>query len=253
MSSFYFNLLLGIMSAVGLAVFISLYFVKAGYGVFRSKSWGFAIPNKWGWVLMEVPVFLIMLILCLYSERRFETVPFLFFLFFQIHYFNRSFIFPFLLKGKSKMPLSVVFMGVFFNVFNGFIQGYWIFYLAPNDLYTLSWLKTPQFIGGTLIFFLGMGINLHSDRIIRKLRKAGDNQHHFPKGGLYNRVTSANYFGEIVEWGGFALLTWSLSGMVFFWWTCANLVPRAHAIYNNYKLKFPEEIKGHKRIFPFIY
>jgi len=202
---------------------------------------------------MESPVFFIMLALCLCSERSFETVPFLIFLFFQIHYFNRSFVFPFLLKGKNKIPLLVVLMGVMFNVFNGFVQGYWIFYLSPADLYTVAWLKTPQFILGALIFFLGMGVNLHSDRIIRNLRKNNANQHHFPKGGMYNYVTSANYFGEIIEWGGFALLTWSLPGLVFFWWTCANLVPRAHAVHKYYKSKFPHEIKAHKRVFPFIY
>ncbi len=41
-----FNLFLGVMSLIALVVFIALYFVKAGYGIFRTASWGVAISNK---------------------------------------------------------------------------------------------------------------------------------------------------------------------------------------------------------------
>lgn len=40
-----FNLLLLIMSLVALVVFIALYFIRAGYGMFRSRSWGISV-NK---------------------------------------------------------------------------------------------------------------------------------------------------------------------------------------------------------------
>ena len=68
-------------------------------------------------------------------------------------------------------------------------------------------------------------------------------------------MTSANYLGELLEWLGFAILTWSLSGLVFFIWTFANLVPRANAIYKRYLKEFPEEMRQRhlKRVFPFIY
>ena len=38
-----FNLFLGVMSLIALFVFIALYFVKAGYGIFRTASWGVAL------------------------------------------------------------------------------------------------------------------------------------------------------------------------------------------------------------------
>ena len=47
-----FNLFLGIMSLIALIVFIALYFVKAGYGIFRTASWGVAISNKLAWILI---------------------------------------------------------------------------------------------------------------------------------------------------------------------------------------------------------
>ncbi len=48
------------MSLIALVVFIALYFVKAGYGMFRTASWGISINNKLGWILMEAPVFVVM-------------------------------------------------------------------------------------------------------------------------------------------------------------------------------------------------
>ena len=243
------------MSIIAVVVFIALYFVTAGYGVFYNKKWGFAIPNKIGWILMESPVFIVMLLLCIFSERSTNLVCLIFLILFEIHYFQRSFIFPFLIRGKSVMPLSVILMGVVFNTLNAFMQGGWIFYVSPENMYELSWLATPQFIIGTMIFFAGMIINIHSDYIIRHLRKPGDTKHYLPKKGMFRYVTSANYFGEFVEWVGFAILTWSLSGAVFALWTFANLAPRAAKIYDNYKKEFGDELdtKKVKRIIPFIY
>lgn len=153
------------------------------------------------------------------------------------------------------MPITIMMMGFVFNLINGIIQGYWIFYLSPADMYTAAWLTTPQFIVGTCIFVIGFIINLHSDYVIRHLRKPGDTKHYLPKKGMYKYVTSANYFGEILEWTGFAVLTWSYAGAIFLWWTCANLVPRAHAIYKKYSVEFADEFdkKRLKRVIPFIY
>lgn len=98
-------------------------------------------------------------------------------------------------------------------------------------------------------------MNWHSDHIVRNLRKPGDTNHYLPKGGMFNYVTSANYFGEFVEWCGFAIMTWSWAGALFAAWTFANLAPRANTINKRYKAWFPEEMKGKnlKRIIPFIY
>ena len=248
-----FNIFLLIMSGIAAVVFVALYFLKAGYGMFSDSRWGISLNNKVAWVLMEAPVFIVMALLWWESERRFETAPLIIFLLFELHYFQRSFVFPFLMKGKSRMPVSIMLMGVVFNVLNGFMQGEWLFYLAPADRYTTEWLTTPPFIIGTLIFFTGMVINWHSDNVIRHLRQPGDTRHYLPQKGLYRYVTSANYFGELVEWTGFAILTWSAAGAVFAWWTFANLVPRANAIYHRYQQEFGTQMGNRKRIFPFLY
>ena len=108
-----FGDLLFIMFLVGLVVFVSLYFVDAGYGKMRSEKWGPAMNNKAGWLLMECPVFIVMLYeyfksLPLYGGVTANAPYWLFLLIFEFHYFQRSFIFPFLLKGKSKKKLPII-------------------------------------------------------------------------------------------------------------------------------------------------
>lgn len=243
------------MAVVAVVVFICLYKVDAGYGKFYNAKWGPAINNRLGWVLMEAPVFIAMIALWLLSERRTDTVRIVLLLIFEAHYFQRSFIFPFLIRGKSKMPLSIIVMGVVFNTLNALMQGGWIFFVSPDDYYPLSWLWSPQFIAGTLIFIFGMFVNIQSDSIIRNLRKPGDSAHYLPRGGMFRYVTSANYFGELCEWIGFAILSWSMSGVVFVIWTFANLGPRAARIHERYAQEFAGEFdpKKVKRILPFIY
>ena len=254
LSSIY-TIFLGVMTAIAVIVFIALFFIDAGYGMFKTKKWGPAIPNKPGWILMESPVFILMAILFALSDRTGNIACIAMFALFELHYFQRSFIFPFLLKGKSTMPLSIIAMGITFNSLNALMQAGWLFYVSPADLYTSAWLTTPQFIIGTLIFLAGMAINIHSDHVIRTLRKPGDTNHYFPKRGMYRYVTSGNYFGECVEWLGFACLTWSWAGLVFFIWSFANLAPRARRINARYREEFPEEFKetSPKAIIPFIF
>ena len=127
LSSHTFYIFLIVMAVVALAVFVSLFFVDAGYGKFYDKKWGPAVNNKLGWVLMEAPVFIAMLVLWLCSDRRDDLVRLAFLFLFELHYFQRSFVFPFRLRGKSVMPLSIIVMGVTLNVLNALMQGGWIY------------------------------------------------------------------------------------------------------------------------------
>ncbi len=251
---FYFSVV-GVMLALAVMVFIAQQRISAGYGMMYSSKWGPSVDNRLGWVLMESPVFFAMLLFWLLSPRRWDPAPMTMALFFLFHYFQRSFVFPMKIKGKSRMPLAIVAMGVIFNLVNSYMIGGWIFYVSPREMYSVSWLWSPPFILGSVIFFTGMAVNWHSDHIIRTLRKPGDTRHHIPHGGVYRYVTSANYFGEFVEWSGYAILTWSLGGLAFAAWTFANLAPRARKLHARYEKEFGEEYSRLKRkyIIPFIY
>lgn len=251
-----FNMVLMTMSVMAVFVFVCLLKVEAGYGVAYTKKWGPAVNNKLGWVLMEAPAFIAMVVLWLLSDRACDGVRCTMAALFLFHYFQRSFVFPMLIKGKSVMPLSVILMGVTFNTINAYMLAGWLFYVSPADYYGgWSWLMSPMFIVGLAVFVAGMAINWYSDYIIRHLRKPGDTGHYIPRGGMFRYVTSANYLGEFMEWCGFALLTWSWAGAVFALWTFANLAPRARKLHQRYEREFGDEYKRLNRryILPFIY
>lgn len=250
-----YNIVLISMTVLAAIVFIALNYYTAGYGFLRTAKWGATVPNKLGWVVMEMPVFVFMTLMFAQSGKTDNVTISIITNFFLIHYFQRSFIFPFLIRGNGRMPISIILMGMIFNTLNAYIQGSWLYKYAPDNYYTEEWLKSPQFIIGTALFLWGMFVNIQSDHIIRNLRKKGDTRHYIPQGGMFKYVSSANYFGEIVEWIGFAIMTWSVSGAVFALWTCANLIPRSKSLYKKYEEEFGEEFTKLKRkkVIPYIY
>lgn len=259
MNTYY--IILTSMAVMAVIVFVALFYFKAGYGYLSTSKWGPKISNKAAWVIMEAPAFIFLL----YQTISFaasgvetgnsRTVLYIMAGLFLLHYFQRSFIFPFLMRGKSKMPIAIMLMGMTFNTLNAYLIGGWLYGQAPAGMYGTHWLWSPQFIIGAVVFFTGMAINLHSDHIIRNLRKPGDTKHYIPRKGLYKYVTSANYFGEFTEWVGYAILTWSPAGLLFAAWTFANLAPRAKSLTAKYEEEFGEEYKSlrKKHIIPFIW
>lgn len=250
-----YQIMLYVLSFLAVVVFVALYFVKAGYGMFRTRSWGWSVPNKVGWVLMEAPSFVVMGLWAWKTGVEAYTPQAVFVGLFMLHYFQRSFVFPLLMKGKSRMPLAIMAMGILFNVINATLLAASFFSCAlPGKYESATFWTNPLSWVGAAIFLIGMAINLHADHVIRNLRKPGDTRHYLPEKGFYRYVTSANYFGELVEWTGFALLTASPAAWVFVWWTAANLVPRADAIYKRYCEEFGKQAVGNrKRIIPYIY
>ena len=250
------------LAVMAVIVFVALFFFKAGYGYLSSSNWGPKISNRTAWVLMEAPAFIFLL----YYTVKFalsgadtgnsKVVLYIMAGVYLLHYFQRSFIFPLMLRGNSKMPIAVMLMGMTFNTLNAYIIGKWLYDPTLNGgMYQTDWLWSPQFIIGAIVFFAGMGINLHSDHVIRNLRKPGDTKHYIPRKGFYKYVTSANYFGEFTEWVGYAILTWSPAGLLFAVWTFANLGPRAKSLTEKYEKEFGEEYTrlNKKHIIPFIW
>lgn len=255
MSMDFYYMVVWTMIGLAVVVFLSLQKINVGYGMMYTSGWGVTIGNRLGWVLMEAPVFVAMALFWIFSPRRGEAAPAVMASLFMLHYFQRSFIFPMLIRGKNRMPISIVVMGVVFNLINSYMIGGWIFYISPVGMYGPDWLYDWRFILGILIFFFGMGVNIHSDYIIRHLRQPGDTRHYIPKGGMFRYVTSANYLGEFIEWSGYAVLTWSLGGVAFALWTFANLAPRARHSHKRYIEEFGDEYRslGRRYILPWIY
>ncbi|MFX0058999.1 MAG: DUF1295 domain-containing protein [Candidatus Hodarchaeota archaeon] len=247
----FFNLIMVLFIIIGICIFILLFFVAAPYGQHIRKGWGPNINNKFGWFIMEIPTVIIFIIYYILSERKTSLVPNIFFIIWMVHYSQRTFIFPLLIKAKQPMPVSIISFGMLFNGFNTYLQARWIYTFSPP--YSVDWLISLFFILGFIIFLIGFIINLHSDHIIRNLRKSGETEYKVPHGGMFRWVSCPSYLGEITEWTGWAIMTWSLPGLIFAGWTFANLGPRARSHHKWYLETFPDYPKNRKALIPFIF
>ncbi len=232
-----------------LIVFLLLFFISAPYGKFLRKGWGPAIKSKWAWMIMEFPSPALILICFIISDQK--NLPcFVFLLLWLTHYLHRTFIYPFSQSGREKAyPVLLVMMAFLFNCVNGFINGYGVFHVYSYDL---SWLWTWQFIGGILLFVAGFIINKTADEKFRRFGEENRGEYISPQGWLFEYISCPHYFGELIEWAGWALITWSLPGLAFFVFTFANLFPRAISSHKWYKKNFPDYPPQRKAIIPFI-
>jgi hypothetical protein len=57
----------------------------------------------------------------------------------------------------------------------------------------------------------------------------------------------------MVEWLGYALMTFNLASLSFFIWTVANLLPRAYHHHKWYLEHFKDYPKERKAVFPFVF
>ena len=102
-----------------------------------------------------------------------------------------------------------------------------------------------------LLFAAGLTLNARSDRTLRLLRRSGGG-YRIPQGGGFRYVSSPNYLGEMIEWTGWAIATWSLAGTAFALYTFANLAPRAFANHRWYRETFPDYPPERRALLPFV-
>ena len=246
-----YNICVFSMFILAALTFLALTKVTAPYGRHERSGWGPRIPNKFGWVLMELPAILAFFIFYFQGKNSFEAVPLIFFFLWQLHYFYRTFVFPFLTRTEGKkMPLLIALIGALINTFNAFINARWISHYGS---YSIEWVHSTPFAWGVGLFLIGLLINGHSDSILIKLRTHGPKEYKIPYGGCYRFISCPNYLGEILEWTGWALATYSLGGLAFALYTLASLLPRAIDNHKWYKARFPDYPNRRKAIFPFLF
>lgn len=244
-----FTLICWIWIVIAIFSFILLQYVRAPYGRHVKKGWGPELPNHIGWLLMEFPSFLIILFFALnYKQENYALFLSMLWL---LHYFNRTFIFPFRLKTKNKkIPLAIVGSAIFFNTINAGLNGYFLSFLETyNTSNFLDW----NFYLGLLLFILGFFINQISDTHLINLRKPDEVGYKIPNAFLFKYISCPNHFGELIQWAGFTILAWNLPAFTFFIWTAANLIPRAAGHHKWYKNHFSNYPKSRKALFPGIW
>ena len=250
MDTNHFYILNYVWIVIGVITFTALVLtdIRAPYGRHINTNLGKMIDNRWGWFWMELMAFLIFPLLVIFGPRHKDLLTWVLVGLWTLHYFNRTFIFPFRLKTSGKkMPVVIVLSALFFNVINGILNGYYLGYLAPADGNLIVW----NVILGLVLFFAGFLINQISDTKLIALRQLTKG-YRVPKGWLFEYISCPNHFGELIEWIGFALIAYNLPALTFAIWTFCNLVPRAFNHHDWYHENFIDYPKKRKAIFPFI-
>src|SRR5579871_212966 len=197
-------LLIGsLVAAAASAVYLLLR--AAPYGR-HGRAFGPTVNATFGWVAMELPA-VVTIALLFALDRRADAVSIALLGLWELHYLQRTFVFPFRRRGGGRTPLVVVVAGALFNVLNGYLNGRWLFHFAPRPT---GWLGDPRFLVGAALFVAGFGLNLAADRALINLRRPGETGYRVPRGPLFRFVSCPNYLGEMVEWCGWAIATWSL-------------------------------------------
>lgn len=227
--------------------------ISAPYGRYAARAsswWGPDISGKFAWFLQELPsVLWAGYFLFFVSPKSIFSAVLI--IYFFIHYFQRTFIFPLLMRGAKPTKFIPFLLALIFCTLNGYLQcGFLSWHFSPD-------INDKKFIIlfslGSIIFFIGMFINIHSDHLLRNLRKPGETGHKIPRGGFFNYVSSANFFGEILEWFGFAMASaFSLPTCAFAFFTFCAIGTRGQQHHRYYLQKFKDYPKNRKAVIPFI-
>ena len=224
-------------AVTGLAAFLALSRIRAPYGHFVRAGWGPRLPPRLAWFLMESPGFWAFGAMFL-AALPCPLVPALFAALWMAHYLYRGFIYPALIRSTRAVPIVVVGLAIGFHLATAGLQTWEIYRIKPER--PVSWLWDPRFVAGLTLFVGGFATAVRADNRLRALRPGRGQQYQMPRGGLFEHVSCPHYLGEIVEWTGWAILTWTWAGLVFALWTAANLVPRARALHRSNLEQFPD-------------
>jgi 3-oxo-5-alpha-steroid 4-dehydrogenase 1 len=153
-----------VMIAMGFIAFLMLTVLKAPYGRYAENAsflYGFKMNGQLAWVLQESPCVIAMIWALSVKTRTMPAPAVVLLSMFSLHYINRTFIFPMLIRGGKPTPVVVFLLALSFCAVNGYLQAR---HLTEHAQYPEGWLMDQTFVAGVCLFFAGMGINIHSDR-----------------------------------------------------------------------------------------
>lgn len=231
--------------SIGVITFFYLLRKTAPFGRHTTSGWGKMMDNRTGWIVMELVSPIVFNLTFFIQNVTPSALQWILIACWNVHYLNRSLIFPFRIRTQGKqMPIVIVLSAVGFNTVNGLFNGYFLAHYAPSF--------SILFSIGALLFIVGFVINNWADTALINLRKPGELGYKIPTGGLFSFISCPNLFGELIEWLGFALMAQNIGATSFAVWTMANLFPRALDHHKWYKSKFEDYPAERKAVFPFI-
>lgn len=251
MEPFAFRTLLLLTFMAAGVTFVITGSASAPYGRHTRPGWGPGIPVRLGWIAMESPTIVVFVVAFATAPRAGELVPRVMATLWLVHAVHRGLVHPLRMRpGQRTMPSFVVAFGFAVHAVLAYLNGRSLGVFGPH--YSLGWLLGVRFLYGLLVFVTGFIVNRVSDRMLRALRRPGETGYAIPRGGLFDELSCPNYLGEVIQWIGWAVLTWSQAGLAVAVWSAANLIPRAVAHHDWYRRTFPDYPRNRHAILPFL-
>jgi steroid 5-alpha reductase family enzyme len=212
---------------------------------------GPTLPDRLAWCLMNLPALVVFGWVYRQGRHAGDLVPLVFAGLWVGHFAYRALVYPWRRRGpKRRMPLSVVVPTFVVMGVCAYLNARWLTELGPARGF--RWLLSFRFAYGLMLYVTGLGVNRWADAVLRKLRARGTGGYEIPHGGLYTDVSCPAYFGEIVQWLGWAIATWSLPGLAMAVMFAAMLVPRAVSHHHWYRREFAEYPRRRHALIPYV-
>ena len=164
-------------------------------------------------------------------------------------YVWRGVVYPLLLPAPPRhFPVGVVALGILLTTSLSILNGH----MLAERAYTLRWLWSIRFLYGLAMMGAGMFMSRAADIALTRLRRGSDREYDIPRGGLFGEISCPNYLGEIFMWLGWAITTWSQTGLACFCIAAALLVPRAVSHHLWYQRTFRQYPPSRRALLPFL-
>lgn len=252
-----------------LITFFILFIIPAYYGRYSNRKRFLMFSDQFAWIFQESPCIYISLFYLYdfimspnFVWNYFNVFRIFLVLLFTGHYVHRSLIYPFKLKknkAERTFPIEISIMAFTFCIVNSILQCRSILYFT--DYEEKSEDQFSKFLSRNLIrllygaglFAFGMWTNIsHDYHLFEKRNEKEDQGYVIPEYFLFKYISCPNYFGEILEWIGYALMANTISAWIFVFSTFSNLFPRALTHHKWYRNKFEYYPKNRRAIIPFI-
>jgi very-long-chain enoyl-CoA reductase len=177
-------------------------------------------------------------------------------IFIWIHYGKR------ILECIFLHPVGVEKLRVFTTEFLGFVFYYWVLFgvLVGYVLFESNYFNknnSPNIINVVLfsiLFLVSEYNNFKSHYILKEIKEKNSGQRGIPYGGMFEYVSCAHYFWELMSWTAFSLLTGLCTAWLFTLFSLismGSIANKKHKIYINY---FGDSYpKNRKAFIPFIF
>ena len=237
---------------IAIVTFIVQLFKAIPYGKHDNKQGQCMVNQRIAFAVSQISTGIVVFSVTYFLQKNFNRIPnIIMFCLFIIHYINRGIIDAIANRHNQRnvrlwIPVVATITTVFFHFTNAQFIG--------EAFYCVGYFYDPRFLLGLIFFITGFVVNRVADAQLICLRKNyKDSEYKVPMGCCFCCISAPNYLGEIIEWFGWMLMTWSLSGFVWLLFVIATHVPRARQNHIWYEKEFDDYPKRRKALVPLLF